>query len=70
VIYFFCKGAEYLQCEIQPGRPHVLTFVAPDGAMQSERYTSGFDLVERFEQLTLRLAADGWLGPVGHDPRS
>lgn len=70
MIYFFCKGPEYLQCEIHPGQPHVLTFVAPDGATQSERYASGSEVVERFEQLAVRMAVDGWLGPFGRDPRS
>lgn len=69
MIYFFSKGPEYLQCEIHPGRPHVLTFVAPDGDTQSERYASGSDLVERWEQLTVRMAVDGWQGPFGRDPR-
>ena len=69
MIYFFSKGPEYLQCEIQPGRPHVLTLVAPDGAVQSERYASGSDLVERWEQLTVHMADDGWHGPFGRDPR-
>jgi hypothetical protein len=69
VIYFFSKGREYLQCEIQPGRPHVLTLVAPDGGAQSERYASGSDLVERWEQLTVDMTDDGWHGPFGRDPR-
>ena len=70
MIYFFSKGPEYLQCEIQPGRPHVLTFVAPNGATQSERYACGSDLVERWELLTVSMVVDGWQGPFGRDPRT
>jgi len=70
VIYFFSKGPAYLQCEIHPGRPHVLMFMAPDGATQSERYASGSDLIERWELFTVRMAVDGWQGPFGRDPRS
>ena len=70
MIYFFSKDREYLECEIQPGQPHVLTLVAPDGAAQSERYASGSDLIERLEQLTVSMADEGWQGPFGRDPRA
>ena len=70
MIYFFAKGGDHLQCEIHWGRPHVLTLIAPDGASESERYSSSGDLTERWEQLADALADRGWTGPFGGDPRS
>jgi hypothetical protein len=70
VIYFFFNGCEYLQCEIHPGRPHVLTIISPDSPSYSERFTSTAHLCERWEHLTRALAQNGWTGPFGRDPRS
>lgn len=70
MIYFFSKGTDYMQCEIHAGRPHLLTLIAPDGASQSERYSSSADLAERWQQLTVDLEDGGWAGPFGRDPRS
>ena len=70
VIYFFSKGTDYMQCELHPGQPHLLTLIAPDGAAQSERYSTSADLTERWQELTNGMAEDGWAGPFGRDPRS
>ena len=69
MIYFFSNGSEYVQCEIHPGRPHLLTLISPDGDSQSERFTSTAHLTERWEQLTDALQARGWSGPFGRDVR-
>ena len=66
MIYFFSKGREYLECEIQPGQPHVLTLVATNATSD----LSSPDLVERWEQLTVSMAEEGWQGPFGRDPRA
>ena len=29
MIYFFSRGADFMQCEVHPGSPHVLTVIAP-----------------------------------------
>ena len=70
MIYFFSNGSEYVQCEIHPGRPHVLTLITHDGESHSERFASGADLTERWEQLTVAMGDNGWDGPLGRDPRS
>lgn len=70
MIYFFFNGCEYLQCEIYPGRPHVLTVISPDSPTYSERFTSTAHLRERWEHLTHALTQNGWTGPFGRDPRS
>ena len=70
MIYFFSNGCEYVQCEIHPGRPHVLTLISPDGDSHSERFTSGAHLTERWDQLTAAMGDKGWDGPFGRDPRS
>lgn len=69
MIYFFSTGSEYVQCEINPGRPHVLTVISPDGDSHSERFTCTSQLTERWDQLSDALQAEGWFGPFGRDPR-
>jgi len=69
VIYFFSSGHEYVQCEIYPGRPHVLTVISPDGESHCERFGSTADLTERWEQLAGVLQGNGWSGPFGRDGR-
>lgn len=69
MIYFFSNGSEYVQCEIYPGRPHLLTLISADGDSHSERFTSTAHLTERWEQLTDALQADGWSGPFNRDVR-
>lgn len=69
MIYFFSNGREYIQCEIYPGRPHVLTLVSPDGDSESERFNSIADLTDRWEQLSDALQRCGWSGPFGRDVR-
>ena len=39
VIYFFSKQHQFVQCEIHPGRPHVLTAIDPDGVGHTERHS-------------------------------
>ena len=68
MIYFFLNGSEYLQCEIYPGRPHVLTVISPGSPCYSERFTSTAHLRERWAQVTQALAENGWSGPFGRDP--
>jgi hypothetical protein len=70
VIYFFTNGCEYVQCEIRSGRPHVLTFVLPDGSSESERYASTVHLMARWREVTDAMEHNGWTGPFGRDPRS
>ena len=69
MIYFFSNGSEFVQCEIHPGRPHVLTLISPDGESQSERFVSTAHLTERWGQLTDALQDNGWSGPFGRDGR-
>jgi len=69
MIYFFSNGSEYVQCEIYPGRPHVLTVISPDGESNSERFVSTVHLTERLEQFTDALQGNGWSGPFGRDGR-
>ena len=69
MIYFFSNGSEYVQCEIYPGRPHLLTLISPDGDSHPERFTSTSHLIERWQQLTDALQAEGWSGPIGRDVR-
>jgi hypothetical protein len=47
MIYFFLKNGEYAQCEIYPGRPHVLTYIDATGTSQIERFHNGDDLEAR-----------------------
>ena len=70
MIYFFLKSGVYLQCEIYPGRPHVLTYVDATGTPQTERFHKGDDLDARWQSLQHELNADGWTGPLGRDARS
>ena len=69
VIYFFSRGAEFMQCEVHPGSPHVLTVIAP-GTAEHEEYESFDKLRERLDELTRHLNRDGWQGPFGRDARS
>jgi len=69
VIYFFSKGDRFVQCEIYPGRPHVLTVVDVSGAERTERFHSGGDLHDRWTEVQQQLLADGWSGPLGRDAR-
>ena len=69
MIYFFCKNSEFLQCEIHPGRPHVLRIIGSGGEVQTERYTTSADLQFRLDHLHADLRIDGWTGPLGRDSR-
>lgn len=70
MIYFFSNGSEYVQCEIYPGRPHVLTVITNDGESHSERFSSSAHLTERWDQLSVAMNENGWMGPFGRDPRT
>ena len=70
MIYFFSRDCEYVQCEIHSERPYVLTFILPDGASHSERYTSNAHLTARWQQWIDALQDTGWSGPFGRDLRS
>jgi hypothetical protein len=69
VIYFFSKGDRFVQCEIYPGRPHVLTVVDASGVERTERFHAGGDLHDRWTEVQQQLLADGWSGPLGRDAR-
>jgi hypothetical protein len=69
MIYFFRKQGSFVQCEIYPGQPHVLTVIEPGGAERTERYGSADDLQARWVSLSRTLQADGWCGPLGRDSR-
>jgi hypothetical protein len=69
VIYFFSRGADFVQCEVHPGSPHVLTVIAP-ATTEHEEYESFDKLHERLDELTRHLNRDGWQGPFGRDARS
>lgn len=69
VIYFFSKDHRFVQCEIYPGRPHVLTVVDASGAERTERFHSGGDLHDRWTEVQQQLLAEGWSGPLGRDAR-
>jgi hypothetical protein len=69
VIYFFSRGPDFVQCEIYPGPPHVLTLVTPGGE-QPETHDSSEALDDRWCELTRQLKRDGWQGPFGRDGRS
>ena len=69
MIYFFSRGAEFMQCEVYPGSPHVLTLIAP-GTAEHEEYELSDKLHERLDELTRDLLTrDGWQGPLGRDAR-
>ena len=70
MIYFFAKQTEYIQFEIHPGRPHVLTIIAADADPQTERYSTTADLQERLSHLWCDLRREGWNGPLGRDARA
>ena len=69
VIYFFAKQDQFVQCEMHPGRPHVLTIIDADGVEHTERHSSVDQLLERWTEVHRQLARDGWIGPFGRDGR-
>jgi len=70
MIYFFTRDDEFLQCEIYPGTPHVLTVITPDGGQQTEQHDSSDGLHARWGEVSRRLWEQGWQGPFGRDTRS
>jgi hypothetical protein len=69
LVYFFVKDECFVQCEIDPGPPSVLTLVTPSGTIRNEVHGS-LALVEAWEGLCLKLAHEGYRGPFGRDPRA
>ena len=69
MIYFFAKQQQFVQCEIHPGRPHVLTIIDPDGVEHTERHSCAEQLLVRWTEVHGQLARDGWIGPFGRDGR-
>lgn len=69
VIYFFAKQDRFVQCEMHPGRPHVLTVIDADGVEHTERHSCVDQLLERWTEIHRQLARDGWIGPFGRDGR-
>ena len=67
---FLCQSGHYLQCEIYPGLPHVLTYIDACGALKTERFHDGKDLESRWNAIQRKLNATGWAGPMGRDPRA
>ena len=70
MIYFFAREHEFMQCEIYPGTPHVLTVITPDGGHQTERHESSDALHARWGEVIQQLTDQGWRGPFGRDTRS
>lgn len=69
MIYFFEKDGEYLQCEIYPGLPHVLSYIDAAGALKTHRFHDGDHLEAQWFTISRELNASGWAGPIGRDPR-
>lgn len=69
MIYFFSKDSQYVQCEIYPGRPHVLRIIRSGGNVRTERYTTSAELQLRLDHVYGELSSDGWIGPFGRDSR-
>ena len=69
MIYFFMKEQQFFQCEIYPGRPHVLRVIAARGSELTEQFDSTAVLEERWRELKADLRRSGWRGPVGRDGR-
>jgi hypothetical protein len=69
MIYFFTRQGSFIQCEIYPGQPNLLSVIDPDGLAVTERYASAEDLLARWRELRQGLQADGWSGPIGRDSR-
>ena len=70
MIYFFTRDDEFVQCEIYPGTPHVLTVITPDGGHQTEQHESSHGLHARWGEVSRQLTQRGWQGPFGRDTRS
>ena len=70
MIYFFAKGSRFMQCEIHPGRPHILRVIDPAGAECVEQYASTGALDQRWTEITRELQHEGWIGPLGRDGRT
>ena len=70
MIYFFAKGRQFTQCEIHPGRPHVLRVLDPLGTEHAESFMSSHDLADRWSEITQTMQRDGWFGPFGRDARA
>jgi hypothetical protein len=69
MVYFFSRARQFVQCEIHPGPPHVLTLIEPGGSERTELHDSTGALHERWEEVQQQLALDGWQGPFGRDSR-
>lgn len=67
MIYLFSKRQQFVQCEILPGSPHVLTVVDSSGDELTERYHSASELQERWYEVTSQLSSEGWSGPYPVD---
>ena len=63
MIYLFSKRQQFVQCEIQPGSPHLFTVVDSSGEELTERYHSTTELQERWSEVTSQLSREGWSGP-------
>lgn len=69
MIYFFVKGGAFVQCEVQPGRPHTLTVMGPGGGIETHTHISSESLIDHWAEVCVKLDRDGWSGPFGRDPR-
>jgi hypothetical protein len=70
VIYFFLKDRQFVQCEIHPGPPHILTVIDAEGSAHSESYAVTETLQEHWGDICRRLELEGWQGPFGRDSRA
>jgi hypothetical protein len=71
MVYFFSKHGRFVQCEIHPGRPHVLVMIGPGDQQQcTEQYATSGELTLRWEHVLGHMERNGWSGPFGRDPRS
>jgi hypothetical protein len=69
VICFFSQQGRFVQCEIYPGQPHILTVIDADGVERTESHTLDDHLQTRWNEVCVQLSRDGWSGPFGRDAR-
>jgi hypothetical protein len=64
VIYFFAKQDQFVQCEMHPGRPHVLTVIDADGVNTPSGITAWTNSWSAGPKSTDSSRATAGLGPL------